>query len=127
MLNDLVNSGYLVVMPDLTGISNPRTNYPLSLEYGYIDKAGDRIKKVMPTPMDTCQYLYTVIVRRTLVFIRETFGFADSVLLGMGDAVEVAMQAAGVSKNVRGLACFSTEADTANTYASTSTAAATSL
>lgn len=106
MLNDLVNSGYLVVMPDLTGISNPRTNYPLSLEYGYIDKAGDRIKKVMPTPMDTCQYLYTVIVRRTLVFIRETFGFADSVLLGMGDAVEVAMQAAGVSKNVRGLACL---------------------
>ncbi|MDD3947521.1 MAG: hypothetical protein PHI19_06745 [Clostridia bacterium] len=106
VLNDLVSGGYMVVLPDLTGISNPATNYPPSLEYGYIEKAGDHIKKVMPTPKETCQYLYTIIIRRTLVFLKEKFAPEGIVLLGMGDAVEVAMQAAGIAGGIKGLACI---------------------
>lgn len=106
MLNDLVSAGYMVVLPDLTGISNPATSYPPPFEYGYIDKAGDHIKKVMPTAKETSQYLYTVIIRRTMVFIKEKFGLEGVILLGIGDAVEVAMQAAGMSDNIKGLACL---------------------
>lgn len=106
MLNDLVAEGYMVVLPDLTGISDPPTQYPQPLEYGYIDKAGDRIKKVMPTAKDTCQYLYTAIIRRTLVFIKERFAQDGIIIMGMGDAVEVAMQAAGTSSDISGLACI---------------------
>jgi hypothetical protein len=106
VLNNLVGSGYMVVLPDLTGISDPSTYYPKSYEYGYIEKAGDHIKKVMPTARETCQYLYTILLRRTAVFLKEKFGCREYFLLGLGDAVEIAMQTAGLSNNVKGLACI---------------------
>lgn len=105
ILNNLTGSGYMVVLPDLTGISDPSTFYPKSYEYGYIDKAGDHIRKVMPTARETCQYLYTLILRRTAVFLKEKFDCEKYFVLGLGDAVEVAMQAAGLSSDVIGLAC----------------------
>ena len=103
---DLVSKGYTVIIPDCSGIGeNYRTEFPVGLEYGDISKAGDHIKKVCPTAKDTCQYLYTAIVRRAATFVIRELKISDIAVIGIGDGVEVAMQAAGCDHRFKALVC----------------------
>lgn len=106
LLYDLALSGYTVVVPDISGVADPPTVFPEAVKYGKFSEAGDHIKKVMPTAKETCQYLYTVIVKRTLYFIKEVVAPYPVALIGLGDAVEVAMQVAGSGSKVDALACL---------------------
>ncbi|MBQ8177887.1 MAG: hypothetical protein IJ033_01715 [Clostridia bacterium] len=104
---ELAKAGYTIVIPDLSGVGEFKTTFPESLEYGEYQKAGDHIKKVMPTAKETCQYLYSIIVKRTIIFVKRLISDGALVLMGLGDAVEVAMQVAATEQlSVGGLCCL---------------------
>lgn len=104
---DLVKRGYLVCVPDYSGIKeNTNTFFPSSFEYGYYNKAGDHIKKVSPTALDTSQYLYAVNIRRAFTFITDYLNKKDIILIGFGLGVEVAMQTVAEDKRPIGLVCI---------------------
>ena len=103
---DLVASGYTVVIPDISGVHKETTTFPESLYYGAYDKAGEHIEKVCPSAKDTCQYLYAIIVKRTLEFVKKELNLQEIALVGLGNAVEVAMIVAGTGAQVKGLACI---------------------
>lgn len=106
VIRSLAQEGYVVVVPDCSSIGQQyKTTFPDSLSYGAIDKAGEHIIKVCPTAKDTCQYLYSVITRRTITFITSELHINDIVLMGIGDATEVAMQVAGCDSRLKGLVC----------------------
>lgn len=102
---DLAGRGYTVVVPDCSGIGKEyRTTFPESLSYGNIEKAGEHLSAVCPTAKDTCQYLYSVIIRRAVTYINDALGGKEVLVMGIGDGTEVAMQVAGMDKRVCGLA-----------------------
>lgn len=103
---DLVASGYVVIIPDISGVHSTPTTFPESLYYGAYDKAGEHIEKVSPTAKDTCQYLYAIIVKRALEFVKKELNVQEIALVGLGNAVEVAMIVAGTGADVKGLACI---------------------
>ena len=103
----LVKAGYTVVIPDLSGVGEFKTEFPASLEYGLYDKAGDHIKKVMPTAKETSQYLYSIIVKRTITFVKRVVCDGKLILMGLGDAVEIAIAVSATEQDkVDGLACL---------------------
>ncbi|MBR3685747.1 MAG: hypothetical protein IKL86_05695 [Clostridia bacterium] len=107
LIIELAKVGYTIIVPDLSGVGEFKTTFPPSLEYGEYQKAGDHIKKVMPTAKDTCQYLYSIIVKRTIIFVKRLISDGDLILMGLGDAVEVAMQVAATEQqSVKGLCCL---------------------
>ncbi len=107
LINVLAKAGYTVVVPDLSGVGEYKTSFPPSLEYGLYEKAGDHIKKVMPTAKETSQYLYSIIVKRTLVFVKRVVSDGKLILMGLGDAVEVAIAVSATEQDkVDGLACI---------------------
>lgn len=101
----LVARGCCVAVPDLSGEGTPATTYSGIFSYGKFSEAGDHVRKVMPTAKDTCQYLYTIIVKRAALFLKNE-GYGIPVLVGLSDAVEVAMAAVGTGTEVVGLAAF---------------------
>lgn len=105
LINDLIADGYSVIVPDLTG-KTQGTVYPESLSYGYIEKAGEHINKVCPSARETNQYLYSLILKRTVTFSRELFGKADIVMAGIGEGVETAVQAAAFDTRISFLVCL---------------------
>lgn len=103
----LASQGYVVVVPDLSGVGEFKTSFPPSLEYGYYEKAGDHIKKVMPTAKETSQYLYSIIIKRTLTFVKRIVSDGKLILMGLGDAVEIAIAVSATEQDkVDGLACL---------------------
>ena len=107
LIISLVRAGYAVVVPDLSGVGEFKTEFPESLEYGLYEKAGEHIKKVMPTAKETSQYLYTIIVRRTLTFVKRVVSDGRLIVMGLGDAVEIAIAVSALEKEiVDGLACL---------------------
>ena len=83
------------------------SEFPESLEYGLYEKAGDHIKKVMPTAKETSQYLYTIIARRTLTFVKRVVSDGKIIVMGLSDAVEIAIAVSALEKDVvDGLACL---------------------
>ena len=107
LIISLAKAGYVVVAPDISGVSEFKTEFPESLEYGLYEKAGDHIKKVMPTAKETSQYLYTIIVRRTLTFVKRVVSDGKLIVMGLGDAVEIAIAVSALEKEiVDGLACL---------------------
>ncbi len=107
LLIALAKNGYTVVVPDLSGVGDFKTTFPPSIEYGEYAKAGDHIKKVMPTARETCQYLYSIIAKRTIIFIKRIISDGALIVMGLGDAVEVAMQVVATeNENVKGLCCL---------------------
>ncbi|MFW5780588.1 MAG: hypothetical protein ACOCWI_03980 [Bacillota bacterium] len=107
VVKDLADKGYKVVVPDCTGGDIAyKTSFPPSLNYGNITEAESHIKEVSPTAKDTSQYLYSVIVKRTITFIKKELGIEDIIIMGIGDATEVAMQVAGSDNRLKGLVCI---------------------
>lgn len=105
VVQDLARQGYTVVVPDCSAIGERhKTVFPESLAYGNIEQAGEHLTAVCPTAKDTCQYLYSVIVRRTITYINEVLSGREILLMGIGDGTEVAMQVAGMDKRLCGLA-----------------------
>lgn len=102
----LANAGYTVAIPDISAVSkSERTMFPPSLAYGEYAKSGEHLYRITETAKDTCQYLYAIIVKRTEVFIKQNISDGKLILMGMGDAVEVAMQVAGSGGISDALAC----------------------
>lgn len=107
VIDNLVKCGYVVCVPDYSGITkNTYTKFPDSLEYGYYEKSGEHIKKVCPSALETCQYLYSVIIKRAITFINKVLGKKEIVLIGFGSGVEIAMQVAGNENRLIGLVCI---------------------
>lgn len=106
VINDLADKGYIVVIPDYSGLGKEiPTRFPPSLDYGNIERAGEHIKKVCPTAKETNQYLYSIIMKRAITFINKELGITeDIILLGIGQATEVAMQVAGSDNRIKALA-----------------------
>ncbi|MDR0751544.1 MAG: hypothetical protein LBF12_03015 [Christensenellaceae bacterium] len=105
-IKGFVLDGFIVIVPDMAGNDQPKTQYPAEYEYGEYTKAGDHIRTVMPTARETCQYLYSLIMRRALVFLKDILPDPHVLLIGLGDAVEVAMQTTGSGADIVALACI---------------------
>lgn len=106
-LEALAKEGYIVVVPDISHVApDTLTEFPKSLSYGEFARAGDHIRKVLPTAKETCQYLYSLIVKRAVTFIKRNISDGKLVLMGMGDAVEVEIQVAGSGCECDAVACL---------------------
>lgn len=107
VIKNLIDQGYTVVIPDCSGIGKKyKTEFPPSLSYGKIENAGDHIKMVCPTAKETCQYLYSLITKRAITFINRELNINDIIIMGIGEASEVAMQVVGSDKRPKGLVCL---------------------
>ena len=107
VIDDIVNRGSYAFVADYNGIAeNTLTVFPPSLSYGKRGNEGDRPTKLSPTVKETCPYLYTLIHRRALAFIRETYGDKCVVAVGLKQGAETAMQLAGTERKfISALAC----------------------
>ncbi len=103
----LVNKGYNVVVPDYSGVfKGTKTRYPLSYEYGSYPSAGEHLFKVSPTAKETCNYLYTVVLRRLLNLTETVLKDTDVIVMGITSGVEIALQLVGTDKRPIGLVCI---------------------
>ena len=107
LIRALFETGANVIVPDYSKVSeNSETVFPDSYAYGEWAKAGDHIKKCMPSALETSQYLYSVIIKRTMRLIKTHISDGKIILTGLGDAVEVAMQVEGSGGGADALACL---------------------
>ncbi len=95
----MVEQGFVVFVPDISGVAMPATQFGGAYRYGFYGESAEHLHKVCPTAKDTCQYLYSVIVKRALYVIDNIFKHNMPLLVGLGSGVEVAMQVAGSTKN----------------------------
>ena len=107
VIDDIVGRGSYVFIADYNGVSeNTLTVFPPSLSYGKSGNEGKHLTELSPTAKETCAYLYTLIHRRALGFIEETYGKKCVIALGIKRGVEIAMQLAGTEKTrITALAC----------------------
>lgn len=107
IITQLTSDGFTVFVPDYCGIKeNTATDFPSCVEYGKYGMGMEHLTKVCPTAKETCNYLYTLILRRTITFIESEFSQKRPVLIGIRSGVEYAMQTAGCDRRVRALACL---------------------
>lgn len=106
LLEDLVSNGYCVVSPDISGVSSFKTEFPESLSFGEYWIAGDRLNRIVTTPYETNQFLYSRIIKRTIAFIEKMKPDTEMVILTLGDSSEIGMQVVGTGTEVLGLALF---------------------
>lgn len=106
LLEDLVSNGYCVVSPDISGVSSFKTEFPESLSFGEYWIAGDRLNRIVTTPYETNQFLYSRIIKRTIAFIEKMKPDTELVILTLGDSSEIGMQVVGTGTEVLGLAFF---------------------
>lgn len=106
LLEDLVSNGYCVVSPDISGVSSFKTEFPESLSFGEYWIAGDRLNRIVTTPYETNQFLYSRIIKRTIAFIEKMKPDTELVILTLGDSSEIGMQVVGTGTEVLGLALF---------------------
>lgn len=108
VIDALVNKGFYVFTIDYNAIKpDTYTSFPNSLSYGIRGKEGDRIKEVCPTAKETCQYLYTEILRHLVYFIEENFPNKEIIPVGIRSGTELAMILAGTEKRrIAGVACL---------------------
>ena len=100
--------GAYVFVVDYNGIGeDSATLFPPSLFYGKRGNEGDRDRKFGSSPKDTCPYVYTLILRRAVAFIKTNFPKTELAVVGIRDGVELAMAVAGLErKNVMALGCL---------------------
>jgi hypothetical protein len=106
LLEDLVLNGYCVVSPDISGVSAFKTEFPESLSYGEYWIAGERLNRIVTTPYETNQFLYSRIIKRTIAFIEKIKPDTELVILTLGDSSEIGMQVVGTGTEALGLAFF---------------------
>ncbi|MCL2629979.1 MAG: hypothetical protein FWD49_00475 [Firmicutes bacterium] len=108
-LIDLAKGGYFVLVPDINGTAETPTYFSEGLKYARFDLSGERINSFINSPKDSCQYQYTLIVKRAIHFaecyikaVNRSLVGAPA-LLGMGDSAEIAFQTAGSGENISAL------------------------
>lgn len=107
LVDAIYAAGYNVVVPDFSKVAkDTKTSFPESYAYGEYRLAGDHLKRVMPSAKETSQYLYSVIVKRAITLIKRHISDGKLILVGLGDAVEVAMQVEGSGAGADALACL---------------------
>ncbi len=107
LIEDLVSKKYMVCYADYSATKeDTATSFPASLSYGVFANAGEHISKLSPSPKDTCQYLYSLIIRRAITFINQELNQQDIVLVGIKTGVEIAIQVTGTDNRLLALACI---------------------
>lgn len=105
VIEDLIEKGYCVVIPDYCGINDIHpTIFPQKYAYGKYSQAGEHIYKVIDNAKDTCQYLYSLIIKRAITFIDKEIKTNKILLMGIDRGTEIAMQVAGSDNRLVGLA-----------------------
>lgn len=107
LLDAFIRDGYRVFIVDITASSPYPTVYPQSLHYCVYDEDNDSLYKLEKTAKETCQHIYSCVVKRAVKFIEQQFEIRDVILLGMGTASDVAIQVVGsINKNIKALVCL---------------------
>lgn len=104
VIYNLAQEGYTVVVPDYSGLG--KTTFPTIYAYGRIFDAGEHLTEVCPTARETCQYLYSVIIKRCLTFVSLTLEIDRIALIGIGSGAEVAIQVAGTDNRPNSVVCI---------------------
>lgn len=107
LIDAIAGAGFNVVVPDYSKVAkDTRTSFPESYAYGEYALAGEHIKRVLPSAKETSQYLYSAIIKRAVTLIKRYVSDGRLILMGLGDAVEVAMQVEGSGSGADALACL---------------------
>ena len=108
LIDALVAKGYAVVVPDYNGVGSPTlTHFSEELAYGKVGNENGRDQAICPTAKDTCQYLYSAILRKLITFINDILNKTDIVIVGIRNGTELAMQVAGLERErVIALGCI---------------------
>ncbi len=107
IVEQLTKDGFAVFLPDYCGVlDDTLTSFPASLSYGKTGCGGQHMTTVCPTAKETCNYLYSLILRRSLTFIKQEYSLDKTIIVAIRSGVEYAMQVAGCDDRVLALACL---------------------
>ena len=108
VIDAVVKTGCYVFVADYNALlPGSGTTFPSSLAYGKHGSEGIHLTKKCTSPKNGCPYLYALIQRRALAFIREEYHLKETILLGVGSGTEIAMTVAGLEPtSVIALACI---------------------
>ncbi len=107
IVEELVKDGFAVFVPDYCGEKeDTHTEFPSCVSYGKAGWGGEHLNHVFPSAKETVNYLYSLIIRRTITFIEEVFSMQKPILIGIRNGVEYAMQTAGCDERVRAVGCL---------------------
>lgn len=108
VMDAIVETGCYLFVVDYNALRpGTGTLFPSSLSYGKHGNEGDHLTKKCHSPKEGCPYLYTLIHRRALAFIREEYKMNEVIVVGIGSGTEIAMAVAGTEQEtVIALGCI---------------------
>lgn len=102
-ISELLKSGLAVAIPDYSNRYNRGTSFTPLTAYLSEDARGDRLYEVKESAKDSCQFLYSKIVRNSVTLIKNRFGAEKFLFVSVGDSAEVAVTCAATDKRAVGL------------------------
>ena len=82
------------------GADGGATSYPMSLDYGEYRDGNAHFDRADPTAADSCQFLWTKVIRRTITFVKSVLPHTSIVLVGAGIGADMVWQCAGTDARV---------------------------
>ncbi len=82
------------------GADGGATSYPMSLDYGEYRDGNAHFDRADPTAADSCQFLWTKVIRRTITFVKSVMPHTSIVLVGAGIGADMVWQCAGTDARV---------------------------
>lgn len=99
--------GFIVVTPDYTCVSSVPTTYPASLSFASYMNAGERLDKLVGSAYESNQFIYSKIVKRTIVMIEKLYNDYPIVMVTLGKSIEIGMQVIGTwDTKIKAIACL---------------------
>ena len=77
------------------GADGGATSYPMSLDYGEYRDGNAHFDRADPTAADSCQFLWTKVIRRTITFVKSVLRHTSIVSVGAGIGADMVWQCAG--------------------------------
>lgn len=106
LINSLLKQGVSFFSFDYSGEQNKPyyTKYPKEISYCNIAKAGDHLKKAIPTSQDTCIFNWCKLARKVINLVKQMNGDDTKIILiGAKEGADIAIQTAAVDNRIDGL------------------------
>lgn len=102
-IKELLKSGLAVAIPDYSDRYKSGTSFTALTAYLAEDARGDRLYEVNESAKDSCQFVYSKMVRNCVTLIKNRFGADKFLFVSVGDSAEVAVTCAATDSRAVGL------------------------
>lgn len=82
------------------GTTGGASSYPLSLDWGEYRRGNAHFDKAEPSAEDSCQYLWSKVIRRTVTFVKSVLPRTSVILVGAGIGADMVWQCAATDERV---------------------------